>query len=138
MVSSINLDNQTERTRPYFISFVFFLSTWWLLLKAPLPAITAQLMLGAAIALFFTGIINLKMKISAHLVGIGGITGAFLALNLYDLKDTSIWIMACFIVAGIIAWARLQLNAHSPNEVYTGFGLGIFCQLLAGFIMTNV
>jgi membrane-associated phospholipid phosphatase len=131
LVSSMQINAQEERSTPYFISFIFFASTWWLLSKAPLPPIVAQLMLGATIAILFTGVINLGIKISAHLVGIGGATGAFLVVGLEGFQDFSVFIIAGFLIAGCLGWARLQLNAHRPVEVYGGFLLGIFCQLLA-------
>lgn len=131
MVSSMQIDHQSERTTPYLISFIFFLSTWWLLSKAPLPPIVAQLMLGASIAILLTGVINLKIKISAHLVGIGGATGAFLVVGLSGFQDYSFFVVAGILIGGLLGWARLQLNAHKPLEVYSGFLLGLFCQLLA-------
>lgn len=132
LVSSLQIDHQSERGTPYLISFIFFVSTWWLLSKAPLPPIVAQLMLGASIAIFFTGIINMKIKISAHMVGIGGATGAFLVVCLNEYHDYNFFVIAGIFVAGCLGWARLQLNAHQPLEVYSGFLLGVFCQLLAG------
>jgi len=88
-------------------------------------------MLGASIAILFTGIINLKMKISAHMVGIGGATGAFLVVGLTGFQDFSIFVIAGVFIAGCLGWARLQLNAHTPKEVYSGFLLGVLCQLIA-------
>ena len=131
LVSSLQIDHQTERTIPYFISFIFFTSTWWLLSKAPLSPIVAQLMLGASIAILLTGFINLKMKISAHLVGIGGVTGAFLMIGFNGFHDYNFNVIASVFIAGCLGWARLQLNAHTPREVYSGFILGVFCQILA-------
>jgi hypothetical protein len=131
LVSSMQIDQQSERTTPYLISFIFFSSTWWLLSKAPLPPIITQLMLGASIAILLTGVINLKIKISAHLVGIGGATGAFLVVGLYGFQDYSFFVVVGILIAGLLGWARLQLNAHRPIEVYSGFFLGVICQLVA-------
>lgn len=133
-VSSIEMDKQQERNSPYFITFIFFVSTWWLLSKAPLPSMVAQLMLGASIAIFFTGIINYKIKISAHMVGIGGVTGAFLVLGLGGFYDYTFFVILCFLISGIIGWARLQLKAHHPIEVYYGFLLGMLSQFIANVI----
>jgi hypothetical protein len=131
IVSSIQIEQQNERTTPYLITFVFFVGTWWLLQKAPLPSFVEQLMLGASLAIFFTGIINVKMKISAHMVGIGGLLGAFLVVGFSGFQDFTLLILITILVAGSLGWARLQLNAHRPIEIYSGFLLGLFCQLLA-------
>jgi hypothetical protein len=135
IVSSIQIDEQSERTTPYLISFIFFMSTWWLLSKAPLPPIIAQLMLGAAIAILLCIIINTKIKISAHMVGIGGALGAFLLLGFSGFQDYSFFVMAGILLAGMIGWARLQLNAHTPTQVYLGFILGVLSQFVASKII---
>jgi hypothetical protein len=135
VVSSIQIEEQSERTTPYFISFIFFLSTWWLLSKAPLPPIIAQLMLGAAIAILLCGIINISIKISAHMVGIGGVLGAFLLLGFSGFQDYSFYVMIGFLLAGLIGWARLQLNAHTPIQIYLGFILGVLSQFISSEIV---
>jgi len=134
LVSSIQIEEQNERNTPYLIAFVFFASTWWLLRKAPLPPFVAQLMFGASLAILLTGIINLKMKISAHLVGIGGLTGAFLTVGFDGFQDYTLFVICGIIIAGCLGWARLQLQAHTSKEVYSGFLLGIVCQLMASYL----
>jgi membrane-associated phospholipid phosphatase len=134
LVSSMQVNHQGERNMPYMTSIIFFGSTWWLLSKAPLPPIVAQLMLGATTAILFTAIINLKIKISAHMVGIGGLAGAFLMLGFNGLHDYTLWVILSFLLSGIIGWARLQLKAHSPFEIYSGFLLGMMCQIVVDYI----
>lgn len=130
-VSSMEIDTQQERNTPYLITFIFFIGTWWLLSKAPLPPVVAQLMLGASIAIFFTGIINYKMKISAHMVGIGGVSGAFLVVGWSGIQDYTLYIVFSFLISGLLGWSRLYLKAHEPKEIYSGFLLGLVCQLIA-------
>lgn len=130
LVSSMQVNHQGERNVPYLTSFIFFSSTWWLLSKAPLPPMVAQLMLGATIAVLLTGIINLKIKISAHMVAIGGLAGALLMLGINGLHDYTLWVILSFMLSGIMGWARLQLKAHSPFEIYSGFLLGMMCQIV--------
>jgi hypothetical protein len=133
LVSSIQIDEQKERNSPYFMTFIFFLSTWWLLSKAPLPPIIAQLMLGASLAILITYFINFKIKISAHMIGIGGVTGAFLVIGFIGIHDYTLFVILSFLTAGLLGWARLHLQAHRPIEIYSGFFLGILCQFLANF-----
>ena len=44
----------------------------------------------------------------------------------------------CLIVAGCIAFARLQLNAHTPNQVYAGFVFGCLVQFSLFFLAQNL
>jgi hypothetical protein len=38
------------------------------------------------------------------------------------------------LLAGIVGTARLALNAHDNAEVYSGYVIGIGCQLFAWYI----
>jgi len=88
------------------------------------------LLLGATFALVLTMLINLKWKISAHMVGIGGVIGAIIGLSMRLFVDYRLIIMILIIVAGLIGSSRMLLNAHSPAQIYFGFGVGISSQLL--------
>ena len=68
------------------------------------------------------------------MVGIGGAVGAFMVVSLTELQDYSFFVISGVIIAGCLGWARLQLNAHRPLEIYSGFLLGIFCQLIASYV----
>ncbi len=125
---------RAERSVPYFITVLYYGFTWWLLYKAPVPPILAQLMMGAAIAVLGTALVNFKYKISAHLVGIGGLSGCFLVLGLHGSQDYTLPFIIGILSSGILGWARLQLSAHSPVEVYSGFLLGLLSQFIAVII----
>lgn len=129
-ISSIKMEEQHERSKPYLITAILFLSTYYLLAQAHLPEALSLIMLGAALAVFLAGIINYRFKISAHLIGIGGLSGAFFALNFYFFIDFRFLIMVSLLIAGLIGWSRLYLNAHKPSQVYAGFAIGVACQLL--------
>ena len=58
------------------------------------------------------------------MVGIGGMVGLFIALSFRFYVDV-VWLLAIFLVlSGVVAWARLALNAHRPSQVYAGFLIG--------------
>ena len=66
-------------------------------------------------------------KISLHLIGIGGVLGVFLALQIIKGGLLNL-IVALILVSGILAFARLKEKAHSPAQVYAGFLLGVFSE----------
>jgi membrane-associated phospholipid phosphatase len=68
------------------------------------------------------------------MVGIGGLAGAFLMLGFNGLHDYTLWVILSFLLSGIMGWARLQLKAHSPFEIYSGFLLGMMCQIVVDYI----
>ena len=64
------------------------------------------------------------------MIGIGGVAGILTLLSkkndevlLYPLSIT-------FLVAGLIAFSRLQLGAHNSKQIIAGFGLGFGCEML--------
>jgi membrane-associated phospholipid phosphatase len=39
--------------------------------------------------------------------------------------DLNTMLMVLFVVAGLVGYARLRLNAHNPLQVYAGFLVGM-------------
>ena len=66
------------------------------------------------------------------MLGIGGATGSFIALNIV-FGGLYYWIILFFFLSGLLAFSRLDLNAHTKDQVYTGFFLG--CLLQTFFIL---
>ncbi len=86
------------------------------------------MLLGAAASVVLAIIINLKWKVSIHMIGIGGITGMFFGLSTFLLIDLRFPILISLIVAGLIGTARLSMGAHRPGQLYVGFLVGFCCE----------
>jgi hypothetical protein len=70
-----------------------------------------------------------KIKASLHLLSVGISIGFFMILsNLYS-QPFLVVIILLFLVAGLIASARLNLKAHTTKEIYIGFFTGILSSL---------
>ena len=126
-IKSMEMNNSSERWIPYMFTTVLYLFTYFLLLKAQLPQPVYLMQLGGIIALTLTTLINFRWKISAHLVGIGGLTGTFYGLQYLTGINQLPLIIGGFVLAGVIGSARLILKAHTPAQIYAGFSLGFFC-----------
>jgi membrane-associated phospholipid phosphatase len=88
--------------------------------------------LVSTISVVLVTIITIKWKISAHLTGIGGLTGMIFSLLLKTNGNLLIWFFISILLAGILGSARLVMDAHSPKQIYSGFAVGFFSAL---FIM---
>jgi membrane-associated phospholipid phosphatase len=88
------------------------------------------MILGTTIAAIITLLINLRWKISAHMVGIGGVLGAVIGISERFMQNLNGTIIVLFLVAGMIGYARLKLDAHTSLQVYAGFATGFGCLLL--------
>ena len=112
------------------ITVIFYFAEYYILSEPEVPATLKLLMLSAIISLMLTLIINLFWKISAHMIGIGGITGmGFVLCHLFKNPEL-ILISSLIFLAAIIAYARLKLDAHTPSEIYAGFIIGFLTPMI--------
>lgn len=129
-IKSLEMETSNERTIPYISTSFYYLALFYLFFNAQFPSVFMILILGAAISVMLSFIINFWWKISAHTIGIGGISGAALGI-IYRLQiDLHLMFMFLLLISGIVAYARLKLNAHTPSQVYTGFVLGFIIELV--------
>ena len=124
------METLNERIIPYTGAVLYYFALFYLFYNAEFPNIFKILILGAAISILLTIFISLTWKISAHTIGIGGIAGAALGINYRLQLDMHFILMGVVLIAGVVAYARLQLNAHTPAQVYSGFLLGFLVELL--------
>ncbi len=129
-INSPDMATIQERKLPMILTAVFYFFTYYILRKATLPPVLFLMILGATLSVLLTLIVTLVWKISAHMVGIGGIVGAVIGLSIKFSVNLQMLIMGLLIVAGLVGYSRLQLNAHSHFQVYLGFFLGLASMLL--------
>jgi membrane-associated phospholipid phosphatase len=129
-INSLEMETLKERIIPYTSTVLYYFALFYLFYNADFPNVFKILILGAAISILLTVFISFKWKISAHSIGIGGIAGATLGI-IYRLQlDLHFVLMIVILFAGIIGYARLILKVHTPAQVYSGFILGFFVELL--------
>jgi hypothetical protein len=128
-ISSLKLEDQKERTFPYVLTSCFYFGLFYLFLDLSVWPSIKVLIFGGGLSILLTALINLRYRISAHMVGIGGLIGSLIVVS-YVLKYNSVpQISVLFIIAGLIATSRLYLKAHEPKQVYSGFFLGLLTQI---------
>ena len=149
LVSSIELENKQERIGPYIITGVFYLWMYMNFKNNPtIPAPYTIFVLGATIGLFMAFFLNIFTKISAHAVGMGGFIGMTVIttwlfsygtftvnapmLGALEVSMNSL-LMIVIVLAGLVGSARLILDAHTNDELYGGYLVGIFSQFVALF-----
>lgn len=134
-IQSFKMETLQERRVPYMIMVIFYFLTYNMFRQMELPWMYTNYMLGATILLSIVVVVNFWWKISTHMIGIGGVFGVITGMAIKLDFDLMFLIVLVTILAGIIGYARLKLNAHTPAEIYTGFlagaivMTGIFCFL---------
>jgi len=132
IVSGTELKNHRERIIPLLISSLSYYFAYYLLNRLPLSTIgfVKTMILASAILIFICLLISFKWKISAHLIGTGGLMASIFFYAVYFIADFTFLLVIISLIAGTIAYARLKLQVHNSAQVYTGFLLGFSGMLL--------
>jgi hypothetical protein len=129
MVKSLHFEEKSDRRTPFILVTLFYLlTTYFLKEKTELDPILWQGMGIIAFAVALLTGITFFWKMSAHMTGIGGVLGVLAVLAIYfPSLNLAYLLVATLLLGGLVASARLYLDAHSPAEVYVG--------LLVGFVI---
>lgn len=135
-VSDLYIARSAQRTTPYIYTvccFVFWCYFMFSALKVPTYLLLTAV--GATIALILVTIINHWWKISAHLSSLGGLIGGVMSFCLCTGIMPSMWLVICmFVLALLLMYARVYLNAHTSLQVVCGFLLGLLMTFLPNLI----
>lgn len=125
VIKSVYMENRKERILPTVFTGMFYCLGFFFLSRISIvPSFILGFMLATIIVISIALLITLFWKISMHMIGIGGLTGALLALSYRFGIDIWMLFALTLILAGLLGSARLYLNAHSPGQVHAGFLLG--------------
>ena len=129
-VESLEMRKRKERRGPLFISILIMIIGFPIFYSiAKLSPHLSSIYISSIILLFFSFLITIRWKISLHMLGIGGATGTFIALN-YIFGGIYYFIFLFFALSGLLAFSRLDQKAHNESQVYVGFVLGCVFQSL--------
>ncbi len=129
-VSSLEMSNHKERSLPLFKTVIWMSFGYYLLqnLLFYTPILKAEL-LGAIIIILIAAIVSKYWKISLHLMGIGGVVGVFIALQI--IHGDFLYLLLLFILlSGLLGVARIKQKAHNYAQVYAGFLVGLSVELI--------
>jgi len=129
VVSSYYMENQEERRWPLLFALGWYYLLFLLFETLHIHFAVVYLLVGAMLILLISAIISNFWKISLHMLGIGGVLGAFLAIH--TLFGGNIFlIITLLFCAGFIGFARVNENAHSLKQIYLGFAVGVGAEFL--------
>ena len=134
-IDSLKMPDSKQRIIPLIIAIVLYIWMFLILKSKNFPAISLIFMLGVTISLCLSFVINVFHKLSLHMVGVSGALTIIMLLMMVSQEDMRYWFLAAIILTGAVASARLYLQAHTVKEVYTGFMVGMFGQVLALFLL---
>ncbi len=130
-INDLFISKKEERTMPYlfsFLAYVFWSMFMWRTLQFPMFIVAMGI--GSAISIITITVINLKWKISAHLGGVGGLTGAVFGVCYRMAINPLMFLTIILAISGLVALARMELKAHTPAQVLAGFVVGFLAVFL--------
>jgi hypothetical protein len=125
LIQSLQMETREERVYPFAIAGIFNFSAFYMIKQIQVPEEYYLFLLGSASLILICLAINFFTKISAHLAGAGGLTGAMTGISIRMNIDLVMLIAIIILCSGLIGFARLKLNAHNPAQIYAGFICGM-------------
>lgn len=132
-ILSLHMVNKEERFLPFAISAsALFLGYYVLfeLLSIESMILIQMFFMGSLFAVIFGMAITLKWKISVHMIGVGGFTGAVLLINAHVDEVLLFPLILLIMISGLVGYSRLHMKAHSGSQLVAGYLLGIACQMI--------
>jgi hypothetical protein len=125
-IKSYKIESIKERKLPVALMvFLFYLLGTTINNVANLRDL-GLLFYATSLALFIIYVLFFfRIKASVHLLSLGIFTGFFMILSNIHSKSFLIVIIILFLLAGVLATARLALKAHTSKEIYVGFFIGL-------------
>ncbi len=124
IILNIQMNSSQERIIPLAFTAISFFFSYYLLSSSSVPKTLQVFLLGSTICVALTLLITITWKISAHMIGLGGIVGLIISLAVFMHSNVMAYLILFIFLSGVTATSRLLLGSHTPAQVYSGFGVG--------------
>ena len=116
-IHSFEMEKKEERIIPFISNAILMLIAYYMMRKLMLPKIFDLLILGAAASVVLAVIINLKWKISIHMIAVGGVIGSLFALSIRLGADFILPIYLVILLAGFMSHKKIMVGNTTVNEM---------------------
>jgi len=131
IIQSMSLHRREERIYPFFITAVFYFTTWYVFKSIQVLPFLSLIFIISMVLVMAAATISLLWKISIHSMSMGAISMAVLYLTLAHYIPSPWPVYTLIFLSGWVAFSRLKLQAHTAAQVYGGYLLG---GLLTAFV----
>ncbi len=137
LINQVNLRNRTDRFLPYMAGLTFSIWLSFMVIKPgnnpllPSDKLLMHMIIGSTLSLVIAFICNLFLKVSMHMLGMGGFVGFVMFTAPYAENSMTGLFVLSWLIAGAVGTSRLILKAHQPIEVYSGFFIGLIGQFIS-------
>lgn len=124
LISSYQMEKRSERIIPLLTTSLLYFITTLMLFRLRIPDAIKDYLFAAGCVVFISALVTFRWKVSIHAAGAGAMVITIILLSLKMHAPMPLLVTGFILLAGLIMSARLQLNAHTPAQVYTGFATG--------------
>lgn len=119
-----SFETGSQRVLPLLISSVSYYLGYILLNRINAYPVFKIFLIASVLVIVVLLVLSLKWKISSHMAGMGGLTGALLALS-FRTGTNPVWaIVMVIVLSGMVATARLKLEKNKLWHLEAGYALG--------------
>lgn len=123
VTSGFDIEKREERIYPYLITIVSYIC-YLLIIRHGMPDWIVAVVTSLVVALCIASLINIRWKISAHCIGMGGVFGGFTSMYANDLMPDGFLLLVILFCSMLVGISRIILERHTPLQVICGFVLG--------------
>lgn len=120
-----HLRERNKRMVPYLISIMSYLACFTLMKWMHLPHFMSAIIVAALFVQIVCAMINLWVKVSAHMAAIGGMTGGIAAFAFIFGFNPVWWLSLTILVSGFVGTSRMIMRVHTLTEICAGYIIGI-------------
>jgi len=129
IIKNIYAETSKERVVPMLLTLIFYYFGYYIIGSNNISGLIRAFFLASIISLTVTFFINIKWKISTHMIGLGGLVGLVIGISLRLDVNLIIYLILLIFISGIVGAARLKLNSHNILQVSAGFYIGVLIVL---------
>jgi membrane-associated phospholipid phosphatase len=128
IISDFHLAKKSQRPTPFFFIACFYgIAAYMFYAKLSINNLIVIVFVASTVLILLMTVISFFWKISLHGAAIGGVFGFILALGMfYPIMNFTLILAVLLVISGLVIYARLKLQAHTPLQVYAGAVLGFF------------
>ncbi|MBR6286027.1 MAG: hypothetical protein IKR18_03415 [Bacteroidaceae bacterium] len=128
--SSRQLGHREKRIVPYAIAFTSYVTCLILMFQLNMPLYMCGIIEASLMTIIICSVVNIWWKISTHMAGIGGLTGALMAFSILFMFNPVWWLCLVLLAAGALGTSRIILRQHTLAQVSVGFAVGFVCSVV--------
>lgn len=141
-IETIYLKTQRDRVIPFIACMIWYFWIWYVWNNFgktdngnDIPRMVVQFAFATFLSTIFGLMINIRIKISLHMIAAGIVLMLFLLMAFTQALNFGIWLAIVFFLTGLIATARFIVSDHTATEVYGGLFTGMVSMLLAWLVI---